>query len=704
MAALRAYIWAMLSALLLVNAQPAGAKSLPLPACELELSTWNPKLGSTSLAGDWCIWWDRLVEDLKKPTTERAQIPGGWKLVEPPYANYATFGLALRGLPENIDSLGFQISSVDTAHRLWAVDSRGVRKEILSAGRVAKSEELALPAIVSSIGSFAGLQGPELFLYLEVSSFRTGSIGIWRSPKIGPYEDLRHARAKTLGLDFLLMGILLMAGITHGVFYALRRNDKSNLWFALLCFDLLIRHASVRRVIESFLGTEELWVFAFRYRVEWLTVFLGPVFFLKFVEVLFPSAFSPKTIRRFCIAFVALVFSLAAPTFYFSSFQTISHALSIGMVCLVLWVLSREAWQGNRRATQCLLAFAVLAAAGIHDIFNAQLVLGHPYLMSPGLVVFVILQSYFIARMFADSQQESSALAAKLKVELDMRISLEGTLHEVRQGLVQSREELLQAETHLLQADKMATLGQLIAGIGHELRNPLQAVDLGYRHMDVKLDEVQAILDPLFDTTSTQAVAVKKALDEHFQELRSTRRDGGICVAQMTAISNALHRGARLDPEAVPTDLGEVLEDSLLLVTGKLKVRTVTASIDGVIPVMGKPSHLRQVFTNLLANAADALDEKYGGSGGNLSMRSREALKKNEKGVEIIIEDDGAGVPENLRDKILEPFFTTKQSGVGTGIGLAVTSKIILQHGGFIHIGESETLGGAAFTVWLPAL
>ena len=115
---------------------------------------------------------------------------------------------------------------------------------------------------------------------------------------------------------------------------------------------------------------------------------------------------------------------------------------------------------------------------------------------------------------------------------------------------------------------------------------------------------------------------------------------------------------------------------------------------DGVPPVLGDANQIEQVLMNLVANAVHACGER-----GRIQVR----IGRGPKGVRITVEDTGPGVDEALQAKIFEPFFTTKPEGVGTGLGLSISYRIVEAHDGAFSVGRSEALGGACFTVDLPA-
>jgi signal transduction histidine kinase len=164
---------------------------------------------------------------------------------------------------------------------------------------------------------------------------------------------------------------------------------------------------------------------------------------------------------------------------------------------------------------------------------------------------------------------------------------------------------------------------------------------------------------------------------------------------------------SRLDDVATPgVDLKAVAREALVILEGKARGIALSMNAAEVPTITCHRSHVGQVIMNLVGNAIDALQERREAEGvescGRIGVELRSAENHGADGVEILVDDDGPGVPKHIRPKILEPFFTTKPAGKGTGLGLAITSKIVQNHGGRITIETSDTLGGASFRVWLP--
>lgn len=240
-------------------------------------------------------------------------------------------------------------------------------------------------------------------------------------------------------------------------------------------------------------------------------------------------------------------------------------------------------------------------------------------------------------------------------------------------GELREREvKLAGANAALIQSEKLAAFGQIGAGIAHEVKNPLAGI-LGYAQLALrKLDEDS----PLRNNLSIIEKETRRCTD---------------------IISNLLQFARQEKAEVRPTQINAVVDAALRIVDHQLGVNNVkiTKELATDLPVINaNANQLQQAIMNFAINAQQAMGE----NGGNLLLRTR--LWAN-SAVIVEIEDDGPGIPEDIRAKIFEPFFTTKPAGQGTGLGLSVTYGIVKDHGGDIRI-ENVKGGGTRFLVSLP--
>jgi len=257
------------------------------------------------------------------------------------------------------------------------------------------------------------------------------------------------------------------------------------------------------------------------------------------------------------------------------------------------------------------------------------------------------------------------------------------TLNENLEARVEERTaELRQTQAQLLQAEKMKSLGQLVAGVAHELNNPI-----GFVHANLQL--LDEFVKKLMDGPHSEGEAARIA--ESIGKLLSRSREG---TERVKKIVQDLRTFSRMDQAALlEVDLHEEIDRTLALMGPRLKNRIEVQRDYGALPrVTCFAGQLNQVFLNLLVNACDAIEEQ-----GIIRVKTRPL----EDGVRIEISDDGPGIPESVQGRIFDPYFTTKPIGAGTGLGLSLALGIIERHNGRISAVSSPGRG-TTFTIELP--
>jgi two-component system NtrC family sensor kinase len=240
-------------------------------------------------------------------------------------------------------------------------------------------------------------------------------------------------------------------------------------------------------------------------------------------------------------------------------------------------------------------------------------------------------------------------------------------------------EELKKTQAHLFQVGKMRALGELVAGVAHEINNPLMAADT-FIHV----------------------------LQENLPEGEPNRRRLELiqkCHSRIAKIINHLKdfsRQSKLDFRQI--DVSEPIENALLITGQQLLnhgIRVGREFQPDLPKIRGDSTQLEQVFLNLIANAKDAMEEA--GRKKELTIRTALIRHSGWNDIEISFQDTGVGIAEENREKIFEPFFSTKEVGKGTGLGLSICYGIIEAHGGRIEV-ESRVQEGTTFRVILPVL
>ncbi len=233
-------------------------------------------------------------------------------------------------------------------------------------------------------------------------------------------------------------------------------------------------------------------------------------------------------------------------------------------------------------------------------------------------------------------------------------------------------------EQQLIQSDKLSALGQLVAGVAHELNNPLTSIS-GYAQLLLRNrtlnDEIRADLE---------------------QIRQQAERAGRI-------VRNLLMFAREHKPERLATQINEVIQSTLALQVYQLRVDNITVQLDldpELPSTVADPHQLQQVLLNLITNARQAMNER---GSGILTIRTRRHEAADGRYIEISISDNGVGIPAQYLDKVFNPFFTTKPVGQGTGLGLSICYGIIQEHQGQIWIESREGVGTTVF-IRLPII
>ncbi len=288
---------------------------------------------------------------------------------------------------------------------------------------------------------------------------------------------------------------------------------------------------------------------------------------------------------------------------------------------------------------------------------------------------------------------------------------------ETEQKLLQSREDLKRANEELrvhkdqiVQSEKLASIGQLAAGVAHEINNPVGFVTSNLGTIEEYFTIMGSLLDlygeleqtgpeeaPKRESLLKKIKAIKEDEDLEFilDDLKNVLEESMEGVKRVAEIVQNLKSFARQDSqERKPHDINEGIEAMIKMVWNELKYTCEVKREYGEVPVIQcHPGQINQVIMNMLVNASHAMAP----DGGTITVGT--GVVGNE--LEISIADTGRGIPKEIRNRIFDPFFTTKDVGKGTGLGLSISHGIIQDHGGRIEL-DSEIGEGTTFRIYLP--
>ena len=295
--------------------------------------------------------------------------------------------------------------------------------------------------------------------------------------------------------------------------------------------------------------------------------------------------------------------------------------------------------------------------------------------------------------------------------DITVRREAEEEVRKSRDELEEANQTLKQNQAFLVQSEKMAGLGQLSAGVAHEINTPVGFVLSNVRSMGKYVEKFKTLFqsyDDLLEAARLRdASKLKQAVEEVVETKKLTKLDFILEDVDilLSETDEGLERIRRIvenlrsfarpeEADAKEADINEGIESTLGLVLNELKYKCeIKKELGDLPPVFCHPSELNQVFMNLLVNAGQAIEDR-----GEIAIKT--GLDNGH--IVVKISDTGSGIPPENLSKLFEPFFTTKPVGQGTGLGLAICHGIIQKHQGTIDV-ESEVGKGTTFTIKIPA-
>ena len=507
------------------------------------------------------------------------------------------------------------------------------------------------------------------------------------------------------------IGILTLLALLHLIFLKYNPGQRANLYFA--CYALLFALFLVGTIISTHAQFMDRQVF---------TLFLNIFFYI--VSVLFAikalyTLFNFKTYwHLFVLTPLCLFLGLLG------AFDEHTDAIPITLVALLLTcvqlALTVSAVYHKRRGALIVATGFLVGLIGVfcyvYIIYTFKSTPELSFIVSTSLAMLgpPLGISFFLGREFAlDSQmlqyklievEQLSIRSLKQEQEKQELLAsqneiLEQQVQERTHQLSQSLTHLQQTQDQLIQAEKMASLGELTAGIAHEIQNPLNFVN---NFAEVSQELIEEMETELKNGDATEAMAIAADIRQNLEKIHHHGQRADFIVKGMlqhTQSSTTKHQ---------PEDINLLVEEySELAYNGfRVKNNTFLATINKelavplpLIPISAQ--EIGRVLLNIFNNAFYALYEKQKNTDGFIAVLSiHTAIQQTS--VEIRISDNGTGIPTAQLDKIMQPFFTTKPTGEGTGLGLSLSYDIVVKgHGGQINV-ESMPNQGATFVISLP--
>ena len=299
---------------------------------------------------------------------------------------------------------------------------------------------------------------------------------------------------------------------------------------------------------------------------------------------------------------------------------------------------------------------------------------------------------------------EDGKLTHMIEFSLDIteRKQAMAELREKNEELHQAYAKLQSAQQQLVQQEKLAVIGQLAAGVAHEINNPVGFISSNLGSLRRYVEKLQSTMEVLLASVSpdrheeVEAMLQRQKIPFVCQDIRDLLNECGEGLDRINRIVRGLKNFSRFDQEQVEVaDLNACLDETLNVAWNELKYKARVVKEFGDLPLIRcMPRQLDQVFVNLLVNAAQAMEQQ-----GEITIKTWAA----DQAVFVAIADTGCGIPPDRLAQIFMPFFTTKEAGKGTGLGLSISKEIVERHHGSLSV-TSEEGKGTTFLLQLPVL
>ena len=713
------------------------------------------------LNGTWKFYFGKFLKTNELavyPDMEEIYVPSSWygktwrgEIL--PDHGFATYYAKVM-LDKRYETLTLAIPDQANSYKLIVNNS-----EIIEVGRVGENGFDAMPGSQTAIVEIP-VHGNYFDIIFHVSNFSHKKGGVWDVIKIGTEDAIRKKRTTALLYDAFLVGAMLIIALYHIGIFTLRSRDYSTLFFSILAVASAFRLSVTGQMSIMYLFPDFPW--EWKISVEHVTFYIMPTVGLLFARSVFPNEYSKKIVYPVAIFSLGLSLTNIFTKASFHSYFIIPYEIIlIPELVYIFWGLGCAIKKRKQGAIPFLLGFIIIFATAINDILFSNNVVNTFYMVPIGIFFFFFSQAFVLSAKSARAFDASEALSAQLKklnegleeqvklrtVILEDRteelakvnMNLQATAEELeanserltrtnhnleftkdqleialsnerknKEKVEETLNQLKSTQSQLIQSEKMASLGQLVAGIAHEINNPINFVNSGADVLQTIWQDMQTImglyddLDRVQDPMSIRRIledvkVLKKEMEYHEmqEDVANTLADIRHGAERTIEIVKGLRTFSRTDESiSVLTDLHECLDSALIILKNQYKNRIeIQKNYADKLPLIPcRAGQINQIFMNIIANAIHAIPEK-----GIIKLTT--ALEGEY--VVVKIQDSGAGIPKIVLDKIFDPFFTTKPVGKGTGLGLSISHSIIQEHGGGIKVISQEG-EGATFVITLP--
>jgi two-component system NtrC family sensor kinase len=535
--------------------------------------------------------------------------------------------------------------------------------------------------------------------YVRLASSGSMQINVTLQQPVAFAKDDLYAE---LGHGIFFGALLIM--MCYNLFLYAGLRDKAYLaYIAFIFVNLVLQAAFSGHITQFVLGESPYWA----NHIIPILMSASPIVMAAFsITFLNTRRFAPK-IHTVLLAIIFVASANLLSSFWLKLSISISGAGILVIVACVAVIVAGviSLRQGNRAARFYLLAWAFLILSGLITSFRNFGFLAPGFFTTNCVRIASMVEAILLAMALADrynlyKKEKETAQAETLRIQQEANRELEEKVMDRTKLLHQSLEELKSAQAKLVQKEKMASLGELTAGIAHEIQNPLNFVT---NFAEVSEELVEDLKTEVKEGKQQSALTLVDDLSSNLNKIIHHGRRAGAIVKGML-----LHSRKDIG-ENQEIDLCAFVDDCLKLAYQGFQTKNKTCTVQltkhfDTEPVLYtcNPQELNRVLMNLFANALYALDKRKEREGSTYQPELSVTIHPTKHGIEIIVYDNGTGISTPLQEKIFQPFFTTKPANQGTGLGLSISFDIITKgFGGELTVASEENRF-TTFTIRLP--
>ena len=489
-----------------------------------DIQNWDfSKDGLLRLDGDWEFYWssfcfkelnEDMIELCDKSKVQYFSVPSKWSDYKINDKNldkkgYATYILKI--IKKTNDPISLKLPLINTAYTLY-VNNKKLKNE----GQISEKEDLSDPHLKVNILNIYD-QSSSIELVLHISSYEHDKPGLRFPIMIGSPETINESYINNLGSNLFIGGIIFFMGIYHLILFFNRMKEFSSLYFGLFC-TLIFFRIMIMDLYLLYTLLPSL-TFNFQNKLDYITLILLPAVFLKYVSLLLYE-YKIKYIKFFYMSTLCIIlFVLLTKPFLFTKYLLIIHSVILISLLLYIYILYKKYENYKEMIGFTIISFIITSLTVLNDILLQNQLIKSIYLSNFGFMSALIAQSFIISKLYSNSffkaeklNEELVFFNKNLESIVDERTNLLNKALEsenlekvnaikLKELAEKALTDLQEAQTQLIESERMASLGQLVGGVAHEINNPIGVIrsnsELIAGNLDSLLKEVPKFLGSL---------------------------------------------------------------------------------------------------------------------------------------------------------------------------------------------------------------